>query len=124
MMEKIKRNSIINSGQTEIILHNYSNIEDDKFVSTIEANVSNSKERGNDNQLLLLDITNAYISTKVLDTFKKASIDIKPFTKKIAVIGVKGIQKVFFNIVLTFSKSNDLKSFKTKEEAINWLILP
>ena len=123
-MENRKINSIIKHGNLEIILHDYSDINDDKFVPAIEANVNDSRERSNPNQLLLLDITNSYISTPVLNAFKKASIDIKPFTKKIAVIGIKGIQKVFFSVILTFSKSNNLKSFKTKEEAIDWLILP
>ena len=102
-MEDKNINSIIMHGDKEIILHDYSNINEDKFVPAIEANVNDSKEKGNSDQLLLLEFTNSYISKDVLDTFKKASIDIKPFTKKIAVIGIKGIQKVFFNVVITFS---------------------
>ncbi len=123
-MDEKKINSIIKHGNTEIIFHDYSNIEENKFVSAIESNVIDSKKSGLDGQLLLIDITNSYITTQVLDTFKKASIDIKPFTKKIAVIGIKGIQKVFFKVVTTFAKSQNIKSFKSKTEALDWLIFP
>ncbi len=123
-VDRKTKNLIITHKGMEIALHDYRNIDEDDFVPAIEANVQNSIKMGNPNQLLLLDITNVYISTAVLDTFKKASVDIKPYMRKLAVIGVKGIQKVFLKFILTFSKSNNIKSFNTKEDALDWLILP
>jgi hypothetical protein len=123
-MDTSSVNTVVEHLGKAIIIHNYVAIDDEDFVEAIEYNVSDTARRAIPDQLLLLDITNAYITTEVLETFKKAAIDIKPYTKKIAVVGVRGIQKVFFKIVITFSKSNNIKSFETREEAMDWLVLP
>jgi len=123
-MDKGSINSVVEHLGKTVVVHNYVAIEDEDFVNAINYNVADSIKRNNPDLLLLLDISNAYISTEVLDAFKQAAIDIKPYTKKIALVGVKGIQKVFFKVVLTFSKSNNIKSFETREDALNWLVLP
>ena len=69
----------------------------------------------------LSDITNATFGSSSMSELKRIAISTKPFVSKYAIVGITGIKSVLFNAVRQFAKKN-LDSFKTIEEAKDWLI--
>ena len=70
---------------------------------------------------VLSDITNATFGPSSMSELKRIAISTKPFVSKYAIVGITGIKSVLFNAVRQFAKKN-LDSFKTIEEAKDWLI--
>ena len=71
--------------------------------------------------LMLIDIQGSLISTVVVQAFKANARRIEPLTRKIAVLGVIGVRKVFLDSVLRFSRING-KAMDSREAAMQWLV--
>ncbi len=95
-------------------------INEQKFIDNIEAATQFIKDQGKD-QLTLIDVTDAFVNTAIVNKFKDAAKISKPYTKKMAVVGVTGIKAIFLNAINLFSKL-EVRPFATIEEAKKWLI--
>jgi hypothetical protein len=75
---------------------------------------------GEKNIRFLTDVTNTIGDRDTVKIFKETSKKHEPYTKKSAVVGVVGVQKVLLHAVNVFS---DLKTlpFNTREEALDYL---
>jgi len=75
---------------------------------------------GEKNIRFYTDVTNTIADRDTVKIFKETSKKHEPYTKKSAVVGVVGIQKVLLQAVNLFS---DLKTvpFTTRDEAMDWL---
>jgi hypothetical protein len=71
--------------------------------------------------LLLADVTGAKFDKKAMEFVKPALVFDRPHLKRSAWVGTESIPKVFFEQLKAFSQ-RDLPSFKTREEALEWLV--
>jgi hypothetical protein len=71
--------------------------------------------------LLLADFTGAEFDKKSVDRFKPALVYDRPHLKRSAWVGMEGLPKVLYEHLKTFSQ-RDLPTFKTREEALDWLV--
>jgi len=71
--------------------------------------------------LLLADVTGAKFDKKAMEVVKPALVFDRPHLKRSAWVGTESIPKVFFEQLKAFSQ-RDLPSFKTREEALEWLV--
>jgi len=71
--------------------------------------------------LLLADFTGAKFEKRIMETVKQALVFDRPHIKRSAWVGVESLPKVFYEHLKSFSQ-RDLPSFKTREEALEWLV--
>lgn len=113
----------------EILLGDYSYItSQDEYVKVIrQATAKSIKEiktrfeNPDHAVLMLIDIRNSIIGTETLSVFKENAKKIRPFIKKVAVLGIQGVRKILLESVVWFS-GLDAKPFDSLEEAKDWLV--
>jgi hypothetical protein len=71
--------------------------------------------------LTLTDVTEGQFNNKISDVFKKFALHNKPYVKAAAVVGVVGLRKVLYEMVIKFS-GRQMSVFDTLEEAKDWLV--
>ena len=76
-------------------------------------------ERGS--LLTLADLTGAHVDRAVATRMKEVLVMDRPFVKKSAWVGVDSLPKVYYENIKTFSQ-RDFPPFKTREEAMKWLV--
>lgn len=73
--------------------------------------------------LLLADFTAATLDRNALTTLKEGTVFDRPYLQRSAWVGIDSIPKVFYENLKSFSR-RDLPAFKTREEALDWLVRP
>jgi hypothetical protein len=76
-------------------------------------------ERGS--LLTLADFTGAEVDKTVATRIKEVLVLDRPFVKRSALIGTESLPQVFYEHFKNFSQ-RELPTFKTREEAMEWLI--
>jgi hypothetical protein len=71
--------------------------------------------------LLLVDFTGASLDAEALRVMKESAVFDKPFIKKSAWLGASYVPKAFHEEISNFS-GRDLPSFRTRKEALTWLL--
>jgi len=71
--------------------------------------------------LLLADFTGAEFDKKSLERLKPSLVFDRPYLKRSAWVGTEGLPKIFYEHLKTFSQ-RELPTFKTCEEALDWLV--
>ena len=71
--------------------------------------------------LTLTDFTGAEVDKKVATRIKEILVLDKPYVKRAAWVGTEGLPKVFYEHFKNFSQ-RELPIFKTREEAMEWLV--
>jgi hypothetical protein len=71
--------------------------------------------------LILADFTGAEIDRKVATRAKEILVLDRPYVKKSAWVGTESLPHVFYENFKSFSQ-RDLPTFKTREEAMEWLV--
>ena len=71
--------------------------------------------------LNLGDFTGAEVDRKVATRMKELLALDRPYVKRAAFVGAESIPRVFFEHFKSFSQ-RDLPMFKTREEAMDWLV--
>jgi hypothetical protein len=71
--------------------------------------------------LLLVDLTGAKFDRKFVDRIKPVLVMDRPHLKRSAWVGYEALPKVFHEHLKVFSQ-RDLPIFKTREEALDWLV--
>lgn len=71
--------------------------------------------------LLLADFSGAEFDRDVFAEMKKVAVFDRPHIKKSAWVGTENLPKVFYEHLKVFSQ-RDLPTFKTREEALEWLV--
>lgn len=71
--------------------------------------------------LLLADFTEAEFDRIAIDRLKESTVFDRPHLKRSAWVGIEGLPKVFYEHIKSFSH-RDLPAFKTREEAMDWLV--
>jgi hypothetical protein len=76
-------------------------------------------ERGS--LLTLADFTGAEIDKAVATRIKEVLVLDRPFVKRAAFVGTEDLPRVFYEHFKNFSQ-RELPTFKTREEAMEWLV--
>ena len=71
--------------------------------------------------LTLGDFTDAEVDRKVATRLKEVLTLDRPYVKRSAFIGVESVPHVFYENAKSFSQ-RDIPAFKTREEAMDWLV--
>jgi|SRR5271165_262795 len=71
--------------------------------------------------LLLADFTGAEFDRIAIERMKESAVFDRPHLKRSAWVGIESLPKVFYQHIKTFSQ-RDLPAFKTREEAMDWLV--
>jgi hypothetical protein len=71
--------------------------------------------------LLLADFTGAKFGRKGFTRLKEAAVFDRPYLKRSAWVGTENLPKVFYENIKSFSQ-RDLPTFKTLEDAMDWLV--
>jgi hypothetical protein len=71
--------------------------------------------------LILSDFTGTNIDRKVATRAKEVLVLDRPYVKKSAWVGTENLPHVFYENFKSFSQ-RDLPTFKTREEALDWLV--
>jgi hypothetical protein len=71
--------------------------------------------------LILTDFTGTRIDKKVAERAKEVLVLDRPYVKKSAWVGTENLPHVFYENFKSFSQ-RDFPTFKTREEAMDWLV--
>ena len=71
--------------------------------------------------LLLVDFTGASFNQEGLRAMKECAVFDKPYIKKATWVGAGNLPHAFENDLKAFSR-REFPTFKTREEALNWLV--
>jgi hypothetical protein len=71
--------------------------------------------------LILADFSDAEVDKKVATRLKEVLVLDRPYVKKSAWIGAEAVPHVFYENFKSFSQ-RDFPTFKTREEALEWLV--
>ena len=80
------------------------------------------KKLGKYELLMLIDVRKSYADEKIIvEALKNNALIVKPYVKKVAVVGVTTTQEVILTVVNMFS-SLGIKPFDNIDDAKDWLI--
>jgi hypothetical protein len=105
----------------KIFIHDYKGLVGKDLAEKIPGVVKDALLLGPD-QLVIIDVTTAIANGEVVEAFKKAAVDMKPVTKKMAVVGITPFQKVLLSAVKMFSDL-EITPFNTLAEAMEWIVM-
>jgi hypothetical protein len=71
--------------------------------------------------LVLGDFTGAEVTKQAAERLKQDTVFDRPYLKRSAWVGTDAIPHALFENIKTFSR-RDLPNFKTREEALEWLV--
>jgi hypothetical protein len=71
--------------------------------------------------LTLTDLTGAQVTRESVTRAKEVAVFDRPFVKRAAIVGVDSLPIVFYEALKTFSQ-REFPRFKTREEALDWLV--
>ncbi len=71
--------------------------------------------------LTLADVTGAQMDKKVATRVQEVLVLDRPYVKRSAWVGAESLPKVFYEHFKSFSQ-RELPAFKTREEAMDWLV--
>ena len=71
--------------------------------------------------LLLADFTGAEFDREAITRLKKRTVFDRPYLKRSAWVGAESLPKAYYENIKSFSQ-RDLPLFKTREEALEWLV--
>ena len=71
--------------------------------------------------LTLGDLTGAEFSRAAVIRLKEVAVFDRPYVKRAALVGAQSLPKVFYEALKTFSQ-REFGRFKTREEAMDWLV--
>jgi hypothetical protein len=71
--------------------------------------------------LLLADFTGAQFDRAAIERLKQDTVRDRPHLKRSAWVGTETLPKIFYEHLKSFSQ-RDLPAFKTREEAMDWLV--
>ena len=70
--------------------------------------------------LLLTDVSGTHYSQQGFDYMKQFSVDITPYVKASAMLGIDGVKRIVYRFMIKLSGRN-IKLFDTVEAAKDWL---
>jgi hypothetical protein len=104
-----------------ILLIDLSHSSGDELATLIRLVPSYVTSEPRESVLLLADFTGAEFDRIAIDRLKESTVFDKPHLKRSAWVGIETLPNVFYEHIKSFSR-RDLPAFKTREEALAWLV--
>lgn len=107
-------------GQT-ILFIDFSHCDAKEMLFLIEQIRATVARHAHGSVLTLSDFTGAHMDKQVATRAKEVLVLDRPYVKKAAFLGTESLPHVFYENFKSFSQ-RDLPTFKTREEALDWLV--
>lgn len=104
-----------------IIFFDFSGCREDVFFTTLEHSRNVVRTLKKDTLLTLVDVTNTESNDRTNNAIKAFANENRPYVKAGAVVGVSGLKKLIFQMVMKFTGRKNLKLFDTVQDAKDWL---
>lgn len=117
----MERISFIKHKGKPIMLVDLSNCEAKEILLLLDEAQRTVARHERGSLLTLGDMTGAHIDRAVATRMKEVLVLDRPFVKRSAWVGVDSVPRVYFENMKTFTQ-RQLPSFKTREEAMDWLV--
>ncbi len=105
----------------QILVADFSHCTHDEVLALLNDIQDTVGEQPRGSVLILADYHGALMDKAIATRVKEVLVFDRPFVKRAAWIGTEHLPKVFYENFKTFSQ-RDLPTFKTREEALDWLI--
>ena len=116
-----KRIQFISHKDKKILLVDCTNCSVDQLVELAALVPAKVTAQPLNSVLLLADFTGATFDRESVDRLKPSLVFDRPHLKRSAWVGVEQLPKVFYQHLKSFSQ-RELPVFKTREEAVEWLV--
>jgi len=90
-------------------------------IEQVEDLVSQQPEHS---MLILVDIRDTVISREVSAMVKENSQHTKPYARRVAIVGVKGVVRVIADSIGRLTRGTPQAFFDDPEDAMDWLVEP
>jgi hypothetical protein len=117
----IDRIRFITHQRKQILLVDLSNCSASQVQEIIRALPDQVATQPRSSVLILSDFTGASFDEEAVRAMKEAAVFDKPFIKKTAWVGAQDFPEKFAQSVKTFSRRT-FPAFKTREDALAWLV--
>jgi len=104
-----------------VFLIDFSHCEGKELLLLLDQIKASIERHAPGSVLTLADFTGAIIDKKVATRMKEVLVLDRPYVKKSAWVGTESLPHVFYENFKNFSQ-RDFPSFKTREEAMDWLV--
>jgi hypothetical protein len=104
----------------DIFLFDLTNCNSDEMLLLLDQIKAAVEKHQRGSLLILADLTGTHIDKKVATRAKEVLVLDRPYVKKSAWVGTDRLPQVLYQNFKTFSQ-RDLPTFKTREEALEWL---
>ena len=105
----------------KILFADASNLSGDELVRLSPLVLSRITAEPRGSVLLLADFSGSKVDKKSMEALKPALVIDRPYLKRSAWVGTENLPKVFYEHLKSFSQ-RELPLFKTREEAMDWLV--
>lgn len=105
----------------QILLVDVSNCTTEEMIQIARLLPAHIASEPRNSVLLLADFTGSKFDKTAFESLKQATVFDRPHIKRSAWVGTEALPKVFYENLKAFSQ-RDLPTFKTREEALQWLV--
>lgn len=105
----------------QVLLIDHSNSTVGEILKTLAEVESLVQSQAQRSVLTLCDFTGAEIDKQAADRMKVVAAKDRPYVRRSAFVGTDQLPDVYYRAMLSFS-ARDFPSFKTREEALDWLV--
>ncbi len=116
-----ERVRVITHHGREIMLVDVSHCEPAEIISLLPDLQDQISQCPENSVLTLADFTGAHVDKTVATRIKELLVFDRPYVKRSAWVGTESLPHVFYENFKTFSQ-RDFPTFKTRDEAMDWLI--
>lgn len=93
----------------------------EKTLQLLKYSIEECKNSEPKSTLTLINVVNLSFDMEIINAFQDSIGETFPYVKKLAVIGLAGLQKVAYNFIIKLSQKYLIKAFDTELEAKEWL---
>jgi hypothetical protein len=104
-----------------IFLIDFSHCKEKEIILLLEQVRAIISRHAKGSVLTLGDFTDAEVDRKVATRLKEVLTLDRPYVKRSAFVGIESMPHVFYENAKSFSQ-RDIPAFKTREEAMDWLV--
>jgi hypothetical protein len=105
----------------EIFVIDFSHCSNKEMLLVLDQVKASVEQHAPGSLLTLADFTGTHIDKKVATRAKEVLVLDRPYVKKAAWIGTEDLPRVFYENFKSFSQ-RELPIFKSREEALEWLV--
>lgn len=116
--------SIISYKDQPIFYFDYSVIGEskEKIFQVLKCGLEEMQNYPPKSVLVLANFTNFRFDQEIIEAFKEERFQTSKYTKKVAVVRVKGVLKLAYDFITNISKSENMDVFESEQEAKDWLV--